>query len=720
MKKIKKISKIFFIVLCILFSITIISSVSYYHIATYGVSLDREKLESSKSMPLKIIDIDGNSIMPTNQNFISIQNLKPHTKNAFIAAEDKRFYSHNGIDYIRIGGALISNIKSKSFSEGASTISQQLIKNTMLSNEKTINRKLKEFKLARKLEKEYSKNDILEMYLNNIYFGSGAYGIENASNHYFGKSASNLSLSESALLAGTINAPSLYSIQNNLDKALERRNLILNLMLNQNKITKEEFNKAISEIPTLSKSKTYNSNELFNEIIEEACSILNINENELKSKNLEIHTNYNSSLTNTINQQIKNNFSEVSNYNVCGIILDNKTKTIQGIFGDSKLINQNNQPGSIIKPILVYAPAIENNIITPETKLLDEEINISGYSPKNADNKYHGYVSAKECLKNSYNIPAVKLLNEIGTTKAIDFAKNLGLTFSEKDNHLAIALGGLTDGLTLKQIADAYSAFATNGKFAKSTYITKIKKNNKVIYEKKTNLKNTMKDSTANLINEMLIETSKSGTAKKLSNLKFQIASKTGTVGKIDSNKNKCAYCVSYTTNHLVITLITDSNLPESINGSTYPTLINKCVLNELYKSKPPKDFPKTKLPQTENQSFNPLQKNNQAEEIKKQEIISNQDKNKFLNTHLEVFNFENRKPILCFFTSNQYTYNIIRKDEKKEEIISSFSPKNDLKITKYEDISAKSSEIYEYFVEICEKSNNQKHFTNKVKLKSF
>ena len=165
-----------------------------------------------------MFDCNGTSIKPTSENHISIKKLSSNTKNAFICAEDKRFYTHKGIDFVRIGGAVVSNLKSKSFSQGASTISQQLIKNTHLSNEKTLKRKLKEIKLTKQLEKNYSKNDILELYLNNIYFGNGCYGIENASMHYFGKSAKNLTLAESALLAATINAPSVYDIENNQEK----------------------------------------------------------------------------------------------------------------------------------------------------------------------------------------------------------------------------------------------------------------------------------------------------------------------------------------------------------------------------------------------------------------------------------------------------------------------------------------------------------------------
>jgi penicillin-binding protein 2A len=241
MKKIKKFLKVSFVVLLIFFSAGIIGSFSYFTLVTHSISLDTNKLEEAKSVSnLKVFDCNLEEIKPTTSAFIPISKLSSHTKNAFISAEDKRFYKHGGLDFVRIGGAIISNLKTKSFSEGASTISQQLIKNTQLSNEKTIKRKLKEFKLTKQLENKYSKDEILEMYLNNIYFGNGCYGIENASQHYFSKSATNLTLAESALLASTINAPSIYDIENNYEKAIERKNLIIDLMLENKKINDEE------------------------------------------------------------------------------------------------------------------------------------------------------------------------------------------------------------------------------------------------------------------------------------------------------------------------------------------------------------------------------------------------------------------------------------------------------------------------------------------------
>lgn len=718
MKRLKKFTKIIVISLSILFSVLMVSAVSFYHISTKGVSLNTQKIESANENSLKIYDKNLNEINLSNKASININKLNKHTKDAFISAEDKRFYSHKGIDYIRVGGAIVSNLKTKSFSEGASTISQQLIKNTQLSSEKTISRKLKEIKLARALEQNYSKDEILEMYLNNIYFGNGNYGIENASNYYFGKSAKDLTLAESAMLAGTINAPSIYDIENHTEKAKTRRDLILSIMHSQNKIDETELNNALNEEIKLNLTKQSNNNYMFNEIINEACAILKINENKLKNSDIEIYTNYNTSLSDSINNLIKNNYKNLTNLNTATLVIDNETGTIISVFGDTKTLQSKKQPGSTIKPILVYAPAIENGIITPDTKILDEKIDISGYSPENADGKYHGFVSAKECLKNSYNVPAVKLLNEIGISNAQNFAKKLNIEFTENDNHLAIALGGFSNGTTLKQLADSYLCFANNGEFSPSKYITEIKINNKTKYKNNNAKQSVMKTSTAKSITDMLIETSKTGTAKKLNSLGYEIASKTGTVGKKNSSKNTDAYSISYTTEHTVLTYIGGNELSPNINGSSYPTMINKNIFELLYNNYKPKNF-------TNENMVNNFQKsstNNFANLNNLTNSLNNQNlNNKNLpSLTLSALNLKNNKPILIFEANENYTYKIIRKQNNKEEIISSLQNVKQPKIIKFVDISAKNSQIYEYLVEICEKSTTKKYKTNTIKLKTF
>lgn len=714
----------------ILLGVGVASGLGYYLIVTHSVSLDTNKIEKTKSADSpQIYDRNGIIISPAKENFISLGKLSTDTKNAFICAEDKRFYVHHGLDYIRIGGAVLSNLRSRSFNQGASTISQQLVKNTQLSNEKTIRRKLKEIKLTKQLEQNYSKDEILEMYLNNIYFGNGCYGIENAANHYFGKSADKLSLSESALLAATINAPSVYDIQNNTEKAKERRDLVLDLMLKYNKIGEEACNNAKSEEIKLNLTSLSNNYYVFNEIIEEACSILDMSETQLKNSDVTIHTYFDSKLHDKINSNIKENYNNLeANPDIATIVLDNETGGILSVTGSRRTFESKKQPGSVIKPILVYAPAIENNIISPATKLLDEKIDIGGYSPSNADDKFHGYVSAREALKNSYNIPAVKLLNEIGIQTAQNFAKELGIEFSEKDNNLATSLGGFTDGINLYSIANSYLAFADEGNFKKCKFIDKIVKNGSIIYKNGKTRQKVMKDSTAYLITNMLLDTSKTGTAKRLKSLDYDIASKTGTVGTASTSKNSDAYNISYTSKNLVLSYVGGKVMPESINGATYPTMLTKDIMEILYQDEKPLSFSKpnsvvkAKISKSDYED-NKIMLTDSSDDF----IYEVFDKNNLpievkptLDLKLTAFNFSGKKPILSFNVVSGYKYKLIRMENEKEEILSSFDDVSDDKNISFEDKLAKTDGIYTYFVQICENSSNKLYKTNEVKLKSF
>lgn len=730
MKKVKKFFKVTLIIFSILISSLLVSGVSYYYVVTNSVSLDEEKLLGETS-EFEIFDRNKEKICPTSENFIKITKLKKYTKDAFISAEDKRFYSHHGIDYIRLGGAMLSNIKSRSFSQGASTISQQLIKNTQLSSEKTINRKLKEMKMTRELESKYSKDEILEFYLNNIYFGNGCYGIENASKHYFNKTSNNLSIAESALLAGTINAPSIYDIESNFEKANERKDLILKLMYDYKKIAKTDYEDAKNEKITLNIQKLSNNNLLYNEIIEETCNILKISENELKNSKLKVYTYLDLSLQNDILSTIKNNYSNLKIApNIASIVVENETNGIVAFVGDKTSFKSKRQPGSTIKPILVYAPAFENNIVSPATKINDEKININGYSPENADKKYHGFVSVRTALANSYNIPAVKLLNEIGVQNAQNFAKNLGIEFEENDNNLAIALGGFTNGTTLKSLTDAYTAFANSGNFKSSTFISKIVNNKKTIYSNIEKQKKVMKDSTAYLITDILKDTSKTGTAKRLKNLNYEIASKTGTVGTENSKLNTDAYNISYTSAHTILSYFGGGKMSETVNGATYPTMLTKDILTKLYKNETPKKFTKptsvvqkniTKDDYEDNVLYITTKRENSINEIFSIDNLPPEKSE--LNFQIEVFNFNSKKPIISFETSKDYSYKIIRANEKAEEVISSASLdfKNfESNHINFEDKTAKTDEIYEYYVIFCENSSKTEYSSNKVKLKAF
>lgn len=756
MKKLRKILKILIISFAFLIAVGTVFLAFYYYDQTKSVALDKSKLDMT-NVSIEIFDKNGTSIKPTSENYIEISKLSNQTINAFISAEDKRFYAHKGLDFIRIGGAIISNIKNRSFSQGASTISQQLVKNTHLTNEKTISRKLKEIKLTKSLESNYSKSEILELYLNNIYFGNGCYGIENAANHYFSKSAKNLTLAESAILAGTINAPSLYDIESNLEKANARKNLILQLMFKYGKISEEEKEKAKNETIKLNISKLSNYNYIYNEIIEEACIRLGLSENQVKNNNIKIYSYIDLNVQNQVNKIINESYNNIEeNPNIASIILDNENSGIVAIKGSKNILNSKRQPGSTIKPILVYAPAFENETVTPATKINDEKINISGYSPENADKKYHGSVSVREALKNSYNIPAVKLLNEIGIDYAQNFAKKMGITFSKEDKNLAIALGGFTDGLSLMQLSNAYKTFANNGYFSEAKYISKIIKNQKVLYENKSKSTRAMSESTAYMITDILQDASTTGTAKRLKNFDFDIASKTGTVGISNSSKNSDAYNISYTTKHTILSYVGGTKMPESINGATIPTMLTKDILSYLYSNSKPHSFIIPDSVKVKKISKNQYNDNNliilaDDNEDSINEIFNKNTaipKNEQINFNIEVYNLKNKKPIVSFYTSDRYTYNIIRKKETSEEIISSEDPnniykqlnnsdtktnidnnellnnlKNKSKAQKaifFEDKSAKSDEIYEYFVEFIDKNTKNIYKSNNIKLKVF
>ncbi len=719
MKKIKKFFKISFFALLIMTAAAVCGGVIFYHTTTRGLALDTQKLTESKlANSMIIFDKNGETLTKPNESYTKISKLSQDTKNAFICAEDKRFYSHGGLDYIRMGKAVLSNIKSGSFSQGASTISQQLIKNTQLSNEKTLTRKLKEIKLTKELESIYSKDEILEMYLNNIYFGNGCYGIESAAKHYFSKPASKLTLSESAALAATINAPSYYDLEDKPQNVKQRRDLILNLMQNNSKITEKDHQNAKNEEILLNLQNLSSNTFLFNEIINEACNLLKTTPTNLANSDIKIYTNLDLSLLNKTKNIIKSNYSNLeSNPEIASIVIDNKTQKIISITGNKNVFSSLKQPGSTIKPILVYAPAIEQNMITPSTKILDEEINISGYSPKNSNNIFHGYVSVREALKNSYNIPAVKILNELSISKAQDFAKKLGIEFSENDNNLAIALGGFTEGITLKTLADAYLCFANGGNFQTSSYITKITQNDKTIFSSQNNKNQIMKDSTAYLITDILCDTSKTGTAKRLKDFSFQIASKTGTVGAANSTKNKEAYHVSYTSKHTILTYFGNSQMPESINGSTYPTMLAKDILSEIYKNKNPENFQIPASVKSIKVEASDSEKTTSSKPQTELFAVDNMPKNASQNFEIKVYNFENKKPLIEFNLSKDFSYEIVRKHKEKEEIISSSLNSENVK---YEDKTAISNEIYEYFARFCNFSTNEIFESNHISLKSY
>lgn len=713
---------------------------------TKDAELDMSLFSSSKNaVAFSVCDEENNNVDLAifGDKQLDISTLPSHVKNAFIAVEDKRFYSHSGVDYKRMAGALLKNIKSRKFSEGASTITQQLIKNTHLSREKTVTRKMKEIKLAIKAEKVFSKDKILEEYLNTIYFGNGAYGIENASELYFSKPAKDLSIAESATLAGVINAPRIYDPISSQERCKERRNLVLKLMQNQNYISFEEYEKNAKTPINIVKNNIKTLKYAKKCIIQETCDALNVTENQLKNMHINIKCSIDFSLQKDIdnlllNQSVHVNGENQSPASIGVFVVDNKTKNVVAVAGFGGMnFSSKRQPGSLIKPILVYAPALEKGQISPETILKDEPICIDGYSPSNASKTFMGNVSAKVALEKSLNIPAVKVLSNIGVPYAKNFASNIGIQFDEKDTNLALALGGMTNGVTLKQLADAYSTFATNGEFCKSSFVSEIVSDTgKVLYSAQKNKTQSMKTSTAFLISDMLKGTVRNGTARRLSGFNFDLSAKTGTVGVPSSHLNTDAYTACFTTDHTIICYYgansKSGNLPSSVNGASYPANLTKEVLKILYQDSSPQSFivpddvVSADIDTRTLSSYKVTLANPSTQSRYKRTAYFDKNNLPPYSTELDAFvptlqveMEQNQKPTLLFDAKGGFTFTLIRSQGQKQQIV--YEVVGDGKKIDFTDQSAKRNEIYEY--QLYAVSNTiplPKTKSNTIKLKSF
>ena len=575
MKTLKKI----LLTLSIFFLTTLFIGAIYFFSVTGQVTLHEEKL----LLPdVQICAYDGkNRKISSGFGFstretVQIDTLSKNTKNAFICVEDKRFYTHGGFDYKRIAKAILNNVKAGAFKEGASTISQQLVKNTHLTLEKTFNRKLKEVKLTMALERKFSKDQILEMYLNTIYFGHSCYGIECASGFYFGKRADELSLAEAATLAGLVRSPNNYSPFKNPQRCLTRRKTVLALMLQQNAIDKLQYEAALNEPLPSSPHEQEHGLSYLHFALDELEEIFERKQLPLGGK-IEIYTYADLALQEKAKELTKSVSSGVTL-----AILDNEThgyKAFYSTVGDLRRC-----PASTIKPLLVYAPAFESGALSPATPILDEPIDYGGYQPKNYDGKYRGYISARTAISESLNIPAVKTLNAIGVQTASEYLQKLSLPVSKEDETLALALGGTKNGFTFSELLSAYSTFPSDGKFQKGSFLRKISVGGKTVYEGRNSKRAVFSPETAYLITDTLKTSVCSGTAKKLRSLPFSVAAKTGTAGTKKGNTD--AYAFSYTPLDTVgVWLGNADNSPISATGGGEPTEISLSLHEALFQS---------------------------------------------------------------------------------------------------------------------------------------
>ena len=557
---------------------------------------------------------DGQSDMVTrlhgvqDRTWVSISELQPRTVYAFISAEDARFFEHEGVDVIRIAGAIVADIKAGSYVQGASTISQQLIKLSHLTSEKTISRKAEEAALAYEMERQYRKEDILEMYLNYVYFGGGYYGIEAAAEGYFGVHASDLTLDQSAMLAGILKSPSGYAPHINYAASINRRNNILRLMRDYGYITDDEKKQASARRPTILHDKNEEYSGYYTDAVtKSAAALMGITVDELIRGGYSIYSAMDSDIQHYCEEMFKNGeLFPAEDSEAAIVVLEPSTGMVVAMVGGrsytggisfNRATDIRRQPGSVIKPVIAYAPAFEYLNYTAADMILDEETTFADYTPSNYGNKYYGWVTVREAVTKSLNVPAVKTLSAVGVYRAKDFAKRCGIEFDDKDDSLALALGGFTYGVSPLQIAGAYSCFASGGIYNTPTLIKKITdRNGLTVYEYRQDSRRVMSEANAYILTSMLKSVVTEGTGHRLNTLDIPIAGKTGTVGL--ANGNRDAWMAGYTPEYTaVVWQGYDSDrlglLPSSATGGTYPALMLYELFNHIYPDGRSGDFEK-------------------------------------------------------------------------------------------------------------------------------
>ncbi|MCM3586538.1 PBP1A family penicillin-binding protein [Mesobacillus maritimus] len=486
-----------------------------------------------------------------NRDYIEYEDIPDIVENAVIATEDVRFYKHNGLDPIRLVGAVIANVTDGFGSEGASTITQQVVKNYFLSFDKTIDRKAEEAWLSFQLEQKYTKEEIFEMYFNKIFMSENSHGIGTAAKIYFGKELKDIELHEAALLAGIPQSPNNYNPFTNPERAEKRRNIVLSLMHQHGFITAEEMKEA-QDIPVTSTLVPEEEREKRKEKPYDAFVDRVIDEVEAQgdfdvfSDGLKIYTTLDpNAQTNVENALNTNEIVEFPNDEMQSgiVLLDTQTGEIRAIGGGRNregergwnyATDMKRQVGSTIKPILDYAPAIDYLNWGTYHMLEDKPYQYSNGEPiSNWNNQYYGPMTMRSALAQSRNIPALQALQEVGLERARDFAENLGLGDSLPEQLTESAALGSYD-LSPLEMAGAYAAFGNNGYYTDPHAVRKIVLRDNTEIDLSPESEVAMKDYTAYMITDMLKTAVQSGTGTEAAISNLQVAGKTGTTNYTD------------------------------------------------------------------------------------------------------------------------------------------------------------------------------------------
>lgn len=586
-------------------SLVVLAFISYAFIIYFGsIVVDDDKLILDETTIIETGDGEVIAeIYNENRKYVSIDEVPDHVKDAYIAIEDRRFYDHSGVDIISVMRAVYKDIIAMSKVEGASTITQQLAKNLFLYNDKTWSRKVKEVMAALYMERELSKSEILELYMNEIYFGHGVYGIEAATNLYFSKSASELSISEGAMLVGLAKAPNGYSPINHPEKALERRNVVLDAMETTGVISNEtkqnEQGKTLGLKLNETTSKPWVASYV-DLVIKEAQEKQQISVDQLQKGGYRIVVAMDEDAQKIAYEKFQN--EEYFPGNTTGtegafvMMEQDSGKIITSIggrayqLGDLNRVTVKRQPGSTFKPLAVYGPALmQAEKYTPYTLLPDEQSVNEDYAVANVDGTYSKVVSMYDGIVESKNVSAVWLLNQIGVNYSKNYLEKMDISIV--DEGLAIALGGLSEGVTPIDMMEGYRTFASGGEAVESFAIEQIyDKNNELIFEAENTEEEVFSPQVAWNMTEML-STAVDNAADSSGDFSKALAGKTGTTQHphVD-NEVKDAWFVGYTPDYVIASWMGFDHSDKDhylTGGSSYPTRLTKDILLEIDKLSP-------------------------------------------------------------------------------------------------------------------------------------
>ena len=526
-----------------------------------------QSLEIPKRPPtIQIVGLDG-SVLATRGEMagsnVALKDLPPYLPKAFIAIEDRRFYSHFGVDHVGIARAAVTNLLHRGVSQGGSTLTQQLAKNLFLTQERTFKRKLQEVELALWLERKHSKNEILELYLNRVYFGSGAYGVEAAAQKYFGKPAKSVTIAEAAMLAGLVKSPSRLAPNRNPEGAEQRAQIVLAAMADAKFITDAQAQASIGHPsyhvkPAGAGTVNYVA-DWIGEVLDDLVGQID--------QSIVVETTIDPKLQSVAEAAIIDELAAKSvKFNVTqGALVamtpDGAVRAMVGgrNYSDSQFnraVTAKRQPGSAFKPF-VYLTALEAGL-TPETIRQDAPLNIKGWAPENYTHEYFGAVTLTQALAMSLNTVAVRLGIEVGPKNVVRTAHRLGIA-SKLDANPSIALG--TSEVSVTELVGAYAAFANGGQAVAPHVVTKIRtmEGNKLLYARQGEQPNqVIEPRYVAMMNTMMQETIVSGTARKADIPGWTAAGKTGT-----SQDFRDAWFIGYTANLVTgVWLGNDDNSP--------------------------------------------------------------------------------------------------------------------------------------------------------------